>query len=160
MRKQGDVGLVEDNDMPFDDPYKNLVYRTILRAMMDAVGRDLRLNGYERTRDQRTKVINQARQYIHEADSRDPLNFETMCHGLNIEPDVLRRKIPKAIIRAEKQYCDKKGINEKRNMQIVRYMEQGHVLEEASKKFGMSRRWVSKIKNSYYYDQMDLQGGF
>ena len=156
MRKQGDVGLAEDNDMPFDDPYKNLAYRTILRAMMDAVGRDLRLNGGERTRDQRTKVINQARQWIHE-DSRDPLSFETMCYGLNIEPDVLRRKIPKAIIRT-KEPCDKKGLNEKRNMAIIQYMEQGHILEEASQKFGMSKRWVSKIKNSYYYDQMDLQG--
>jgi hypothetical protein len=37
-------------------------------------------------------------------------------------------------------------------------MEQGHVLEEASRKFGMSKRWVSKIKNSYYYNQIDLQG--
>jgi AraC-like DNA-binding protein len=157
MRKQGEVGLVEDNDMPFDDPYKNLAYRTILRAMMDAVGKELNLNSDERSRNQRIPVINQAREWIHE-DSKDPLSFETLCHGLNIEPDVLRRRIPKAIIRTEKQYCDKKGINEKRNMQIVRYMEQGHVLEEASRKFGMSKRWVSKIKNSYYYNQIDLQG--
>ena len=160
MRKQGDVGLRDD--LPFDDPWENLIFFILDRAGLDAVGKALDLNSDERTRDQRAKVINQARQYIHEADSKDPLSFETMCYGLNIEPDVLRRQIPKAIIRAEKQYCDKKGINEKRNMQIVRYMEQGHVLEEASKKFGMSRRWVSKIKNSYYYkppnNQMDLQG--
>lgn len=79
---------------PFDDPYKNLAYNIIRRSLMDALGRKLELNGYERTREKRIEIINQAREYIHE-DSADPLSFDDLCNFIGADPDVLRRRIPK-----------------------------------------------------------------
>jgi len=122
MRKQGDVGLRDD--LPFDDPWENLIFFILERAGLDAVGKALDLNSDERSRNQRIPVINQAREYIHEADSKDPLSFETMCYGINVEPDVLRRQISKYLIQeATKETTIKKMTLGKRKAHYQRIQE-------------------------------------
>jgi len=86
---------------PFEDPYKNLAYSVIKRSMLDALGKELNLDSYMRSGNQRNKVINKARKWIHE-ESTDSLGFETMCFALNIEPDNIRRRIPKDFLPIEK----------------------------------------------------------
>jgi len=91
------------DDLPYDDPWQNLIYWVIKRGCLDAKGIDLCLRSDERSHNNpgRLNKIYGAREWIHE-DDNSTLSFGSFCDSLGFDTDGFRKRIPKPVNNPDK----------------------------------------------------------
>lgn len=116
----------------FEDPWKELAYRVLERACLDARGKEMCLPLDQRTVKNRLNRMDEAKSWFGSP------AYELFCDGLEINPDKMREKLMKARPSIE--------MIEQRNEEIKKMcLETELSSREIAEKFGVSKFTILKI---------------
>lgn len=81
---------IDDDLLCFDDPYKEIAYRIIKRAILDAYGH---VSWIHVSRQGARRVTQQDAKDWIKSTSKEPLTYEYLCDALDLDPDLFRKEL-------------------------------------------------------------------